>query len=257
MSTIKDAYKALTPEQHALIESRQISGERPPDEWLELLIPVAQFEVEADAVRQAGGGGFFARRFARKHSLPEDFRSFAFDLLPTLREDHDPAAPLALKLDFTGCEQQHKLSSKSPPYKSGAYHKVIDSIYDDPLVDVQARFADGADVHIIVTDHIRNREKTKRNARGKTKVKVKAQCKTILDVAVTFPARNYNAGSESAAGEAAGTKEKVKAGERRTTVRLNQVVRRPDARGVLALPELIDLLARAYQRVEPARKKQL
>jgi hypothetical protein len=256
MSDLKSAYRALTPDQHELIESRRISGERSPDEWLELLIPVAQFELEADAVRH-GGGGFFARRFARKHNLPDEFRSFTFDLLPTLREDHDPSAPLALRLDFSGAEQKHKLSHTSEPYKSGVYHKVVDSFYDDPLVDVRARFADGAEVRILVTDHVRTSRKHKRSASGKPKVKTKSKCKTSLEVAVTFPARNYSAGSEAAAGASAAGKEKVKAGEGRTTVRLNQVVARPSADGRLRLQELLDLLARAYQRVEPARKKKL
>jgi hypothetical protein len=76
-------------------------------------------------------------------------------------------------------------------------------------------------------------------------------------VTVTFPARNYNAGSEAAAAEPAPGKEKVKAGDSKTVVQLSQVVQREYIDGTLGLQELVDLLARAYQRVEPTRRKKL
>ena len=57
----------------------RVAGERSPDDWLRLLGPVAEFDRQADAVRE-GGGGFFARRFARKHDVPNGLRSFALPL---------------------------------------------------------------------------------------------------------------------------------------------------------------------------------
>ena len=54
-----------------------------------LLGPVAEYDRQADDVRE-GGGGFWARRYARKHDVPNGLRTFAVPLLPILREDQDP-----------------------------------------------------------------------------------------------------------------------------------------------------------------------
>jgi hypothetical protein len=119
-------------------------------------------------------------------------------LTAILREDCDPATPLALKLDFTGAVQHPKLVRSSEPYKKGAYHKVVDSYYDDPWLQGRARFADGAHVEFVVVDHVRSSNKTKRSASGKTKRKVKNKRKTELTVTLTAPARNYAAASTPA-----------------------------------------------------------
>ena len=252
---LKSAYKALTADQQALIESRRITGQGSPDEWLELLIPVAQFESDAARVRDEGG--FFARRYARRHSMPDGFRAFTLDLLPTLREDHDPDAPMTVSLDFSGTETEEKLTHTSEPYQHGAYRKIVDSFYEDPLVEVRARFADGADVHLSVTDHLRATKKTKKSASGKTKTKTKHKCQATLEVEVTFPAKLYNAGTQPSGVQAAAVKEKVKARDNKTVVRLSRSVPGSAADGSLGLQELIDLLGAAYGRVEPGRRKKL
>jgi hypothetical protein len=78
-----------------------VGGEHSPDEWTALLGPVAELDRLADRMRE-GGGGFFARRHARKKDVPNALRTFALPLLPILREDHDPETSLKLWLDLTG-----------------------------------------------------------------------------------------------------------------------------------------------------------
>jgi len=189
VTSIHAAFKALTHEQQQLINDQHISGQHTPDEWLALLSGVVQFEQQADAVEH-GGGGFFARRFARKHELSGRLQSFAMQLLPVLREDHDPAAQLELTIDLTGAQQPGKQTRTSDPYEHGQYHKVVDTFYDDPWIDGHAVFADGADVRFAVIDHVRSSQKTKRSASGKTKHKTKGKTKTELAVTVSFPTRN-------------------------------------------------------------------
>ncbi len=255
MSSIRAQFKALSAEQQAIVERRRVSGEHSPGEWLELLGPVAAFDREVEAVR-GGAGGFFARRFARKHDVPDGLRELALPLLGILREDHDPETPLALTIDLTGAEHGAKRIGASEPYRKGAYHKVVDTFYDDPWIEGRARFVDGADVRFAVIDHVRSSRKTKRSASGKTKRKTKAKKKIELTVTVSLPARNY-----ALAGRPPGTrgvsKESVKAGEDRTVVRLSRIVDAARLDDAPDLELLLGLLAVAYERVDPSRRKKL
>ena len=254
MSDVKSAFKALTAEQQAIVRDGRVAGERSPDDWLKLLGPVAEYDRQADAVRE-GGGGFWARRYARKHDVPNGLRWFAVPLTLILREDQDPEKPLALKIDLTGPVQPHKLANRGAPYKKGAYHAVVDSFYEDPWLEGHAHFADGADVHFVVSDHVRSSNKTKRSASGKTKRKTKTKKKSELSVTLSVPARNY-----AAAGSDAGRdvpKESVKSGESRTVVKLSGTMVQPNADAVPPIRMLLELISAAYERVEPTRRKKL
>jgi hypothetical protein len=253
VSEVKSAFKALTPEQQAIVRDKRVAGGRSPDEWLRLLGPVAEFDRQSDAVRE-GGGGFWARRYARKHDVPNGLRWFAVPLTLILREDQDPEHPLALKIDLSGPLQPHKLVHTSPTYKKGAYHKVVDYHYDDVWLEGRARFADGADVHFTVTDHLRSSSKTKRSASGKTKRKTKNKKKSELTVTLSVPVRNY---APAAGGGRDVPKESVKQGESRTTVKLSGTMVQPNADAVPPIRMLLELISAAYERVEPARRKKL
>jgi len=253
VNDVKSAFKALTPEQQRIVEQRRIEGTKSPDEWLALLTPIAEFDRLADQTRE-GGGGFFARRYARKKDVPNGLRNFALPLLPILREDHDPDTPLALKLDLTGAQQRHKETRSSSPYKQGRYHKIVDTFYDDPWIEGQARFADGADVHFAVTDHVRASRKTKRSASGKIKTKNKTKKKTEVSVSVSLPARNYAAGTHGARPV---PKESIKSAANRTTVKLSGTVEATTSDYTPGIEHLLVLLAAAYERVDPARRKKL
>jgi hypothetical protein len=252
VSEVKSVFKALTPEQQAIVKSCRVAGERSPDEWLRLLGPVAEFDRQADAVRD-GGGGFWARRYARKHDVPNGLRWFAVPLTLILREDQDPEKPLGLRIDLSGPIQPGKLVNTSAPYRKGAYHKVVDSFYADTWLEGHAHFADGADLHFAVTDHVRASNKTKRSASGKTKRKVKRKKKTELSVTLSVPTRNY----APAAGGRDVPKQTVKQGESRTTVKLAGTMQQPNVDAVAPIRMLLELISAAYERVEPARRKKL
>lgn len=256
MSEIKSAFKSLSSEQQAFVSQRRIAGSRSCDDWLALLGPVAEFDSEVDAVR-AGAGGFFARRFARKHDLPFGLRLFTVPLLPILREDQASDAPLELTLDFTGAEQKDKQQRVTEPYRKGAYHKVIDTFYDDPWINGHAKFADGTELRFAVIDHIRSSRKTKRTPRGKIKTKVKAKKKTELTVTLSFPKRNYAEAENGGAASADLKKQSVKADEDATVVSLTRVVEPARMDGIPEPELLLTLIGEAYERVGPARRKKL
>jgi hypothetical protein len=251
VSIVKATFKALTAEQQAIVTERRVAGELRPDDWLRLLGPVAEFDRQADAARKEGG--FFERRFARKHEVPNALRSFVLPLLPILREDHDPEQPLELRIDLTGMQQPSKRVRSSEPYKKGAYRKVIDTFYDDPWLEGRAHFADGAEMRFSVVDHMRASEKTKKSASGRTKHKTKRKKKTELSVTLSAPARNYAA----AAGSGRAPREKVKAGENRTVVKLSGVVAQPSVETAPVIGMLLELISAAYERLEPSRRKKL
>jgi hypothetical protein len=255
MSAIRAAFKALTPEQRMVISERRLAGERSPDEWLALLEPVLAYDRQAEAV-QRGAGGWFARRFARRHRLAAGIRSFAAPLLPVLREDQDPACPLELAIDLTGPRQDGKVTGKSDPYKKGAYHKIVDTFYDDPWLAGHARFVDGADVRFAAIDHVRSSRKTKRTPRGKVKTKTKGKKKTELVVTASFPARNY-AIAQPGDSSVPLAKESVRTAEKRTVVRLQRVIPAASLDEVPDPDTLLELLAAAYARVDPSRRKKL
>ena len=52
---------------------RRVTGQRSPDEWLAFLTPLGEFDRRPTMSARAAGG-FFARRFAKKHDLPNGLR---------------------------------------------------------------------------------------------------------------------------------------------------------------------------------------
>jgi hypothetical protein len=252
---LKAAFKKLTPEQQTIFTGKRVDGQHSPDEWLTLLTPVAELDEQCDALR-VSKAGFFVRRFARKHDVPNGLREFTLPLLPVLREDHDPNKPLELHLDLTGYEQDSKKVSTGEPYKKGTYRKIVDTLYDDPWIEGYAKFVDGADIRFAVIDHVRSSSKTKRSSSGKIKTKRKSKKKIEFTVTCSFPARNYAAASQPAP-RGGVKKESVKTDEERTVVRLNRVV---EATSFYSTPQpelLLELLANAYSRIDPARRKKL
>jgi hypothetical protein len=252
VSDIKGAYKALTPEQQQLIQTRRVEGTRTPDDWLRFLGPVAEFDKQVAHVRN-GGGGFFARRFAKKHDLPDGLRLLVMPLLPILREDHDPLGKLALKIDMSGAQSPAKLATNSEPYRRGAYYHIVDSFYDDAWFQGEARFADGAHVSFAVIDHVRAQKKTKKSASGRTKRKTKAKKKTEIAVTVSLPTNNYDAGGKGRDVP----KQSVKSGAKRTIVKTSGTLVQPHVDAVPGVNAVLELIAAAYERVDPARRKKL
>ena len=279
-----------------MLRQKVLSGARSPDEWIELLGPLVQYDRDAEAMRKHMGrrlawviglGVIVALaaasfqpiaaavvaavtivaalliypryRFAKKMDLADAPLGFTVPLLPILREDADPAKPLELKLDLRGALVSGKRTGETKPYKKGAYHKVVDTLYEDPWLVGHAEFVDGTALDWTVTDHVRSSKKTKRNPRGKIKTKTKRKKKTSLDVKVVFPAKNYAAAQATAGGPSAGDlrKDVIKTGDGRTTVRVSRVVKSNDVNAPLDVNHLLDLVAHAYGRVAPARRKKL
>jgi len=251
-NAVKAAYHALTPEQRKIIADKKVEGRRHPDDWLALLGPIAAYDALADAP----GHGFFARRFAKRNNVHDGFRTFALPLIPILREDQDPEQPLDLFVDLTGATMYWKQVGETPQYKKPPYHKIVDSFFEDPWLQGHAHFVDGAHLNFVITDHVRSSKKTKRNPRGKIKTKVKNKKKTEVAVTLSVPNRNY-ARAEPTAPRRGVPKEKLKPGDSRTIIKTSGTVQAQHADALPGIELLLELISAAYERVEPARRKKL
>jgi hypothetical protein len=216
---VLNAYRSLSAEQKQILGQKHASLNRRPDELIALLGPLAACDTLSDKARTKFGctfalgivltiavpiafssagwhwsawivwavvaavmlGAGWLYFWTRSIDVSNNLRQFFLPVLAIFREDIDAAHPMHLELDLSSPTSPKKKQSESAPYKSGAYHKVIDSIYHDPWLSAAAVLVDGTKLSWTVTDIIRERKKTKRNARGKYKTKTKQDQDQVLE----------------------------------------------------------------------------
>ena len=287
-------YGTLTADHRAVVREKLVEGDRSADAWLGLLQPLAAFDADTDRARSRAGGWLLAviivgfilaiigvavepiagaaiaaaaivlalvlasvYRRARKMDLANGPLAFTVPLIPILREDADPDEPVHLRLDLAGYQGRGKEKGKSEPYKKGRYYKIVDTHYEDPWLSGHARFVDGTDLRFNATDLVTSQRKTKRNPRGKVKTKTKVKKRTTIEVIANFPAKNYKHGEVPGAAPEGVRKEKVQPGDGRTTVRLASVAKLTGGDAAADPRMFVDLVAHAYRKVAPARRKKL
>ncbi|WP_026912446.1 hypothetical protein [Patulibacter minatonensis] len=199
------------------------------------------------------------RRRLRTQDLEGEPLRLTAALLPILAEDAAPGTPVALDLDLTGHRTDAKKLGKSDTYRKGAYHAIVDTFYDDPFLRARVRFADGAQVSIAGRVQSRVSRKTKRSQSNKIKTKIKTKTRTTYEVDVRFPDRNYAAVPTTSGGPSpSGTdRERVRTAPGRTAVRERRVIKAVGPRVALDAAHVVDLVAHAYDRVDPTRRKKL
>jgi len=282
MSVLK-VYRSLDAEQKRILAEKQVDLNRPIAELLTLLKPIAACDRVADKARTRLGctfgagivltiiltffvagnfGGLAAIAvlligltiiigsgwlwfWTKKIDLSNNMRDFVLPVLSVIREDVDSNEPVHVKLDLRSPTSDAKRTSKSDPYKSGAYYKVIDSMYVDPWMEFEGALTDGTKLSWRITDTIRERQKTKRNPRGKIKTKTKYAKKSDIEVAVGLRNKTYAIGSD--AGD-------VKSGDKRNTV---QMYHRHRSASLDPIPTeaLIGLITAVYSKTRPAGKE--
>jgi hypothetical protein len=290
---LRESTAALPEEQRKFLRDKQIEANWWPAQWMGFLTSLADHDARADAVRKrtgwwltwavligiAGAVGLvfvapaagiafgvlalvavivLARAWSsmRRTDLPGDNMRFAATMVNVLQEDIAPQAGLWLRIDVRGPTDDAKKSHVSPQYKRGVYHKVVDTFYDDPWFGGGADLADDARLTWTIHDRTRSSKRTKRNPRGKIKTKTKLKKTTYFQVALALPAKNY---AVAGVGEARGgdTKVKVKPAESRTNVRVTSVAKTTDVKAAPDPQQLIALIAEAYRRAQPSRRKKL
>ena len=269
-------YRSLGAEQKQILKDKKVDLERPVDELLALLRPLAACDKVADKSRTKMGCFFglgivlsivlvivlsnvgwnpftllilllFVGLVAalgagyfwmRMLDLSNNFRQFALPVLTVFREDFDAAKPIRLRMNLDSPTVESKKTGEGAPYKSGVYHKVIDKTFVDKWMTASAVFVDGTKVHWSVTDNVLERKKTKRNARGKYKTKTKYKKKTEIEVEVGLLKKSY---ALNPLGEGELTSD-----DKRNKVQLEREVRTPSL-DPLDPKVLIDLVADVYR----------
>jgi hypothetical protein len=130
----------------------------------------------------------------RRVDLSNHLRGGVMPLLALLGEDVKVGRTLRMKVDMRGSIVKDKLTQQLPAYAKGAYHKIVESLYEDPWLEWEAVLADGAHLHLTLHDSVRSLKRTKRNARGKTKVKTKNKLKSRLEARLKLPVDRYRVG---------------------------------------------------------------
>lgn len=165
----------------------------------------------------------------------------ALPFLTVLREDMNPTERIRIKIDLRSSQIPEKKVSESEPYKAGAYHKVIDRMYADPWFEGSATLADRTKLTWEVTDYVHERQRTKRNPRGKIKTKTRSKMRTTAVVTLTFSPKSY-------AIEAAGPDMKQK----KNSITLKRTEKN-DTGDTRAFSLLIAMIGDAYSHVNVAR----
>lgn len=274
------SYRSLNGEQKRFIHEKQIDVNRPIDEILGILKPIAAFDAAEAKVGKWGCLGilaviaaflFFAFgedvprlvrlpivlallawgifgfvfwMWASRIDVSDYLREFVVPLLTLFREDIDRKEPMHLRVDLRAPTDKTKQQSVGQPYSKGAYYKIIDTTYVDPWLEADALFADGSRVHWAITDTIVKHAKSKKTSRGKYKSKTKYTRKSDIDVEVTLRKKEYAVDAVAGA--------KVKQGERSTAVKVSHTIKTKD---ITPLPvrTLVDAMAGVYKSAQPVK----
>jgi hypothetical protein len=267
----------MTPEQRQIAAAKRLGVNRPVDDVLALVRSLLDFDATMAAKRKKAGcaiplaivaaiGVFIFSGYAngivstiavavaflcvaaaiaaivlfvrlKSQDLSDNLGAAAAPFLAVLREDMNSGDPLHVDIDLRPYSISEKRKSESAPYKKGAYYKVVDRLYVDPWFDGSVALADGTKLRWRVIEHVLERHKTKRTARGKIKSKTKVSRKTIAMVTLGFPTKEY-----AVEGDA-------EHGEKRATVTLARKLKTSGTDSP-AFAMLVDLIAEGYGRVK-------
>ena len=273
-------YRSLSPEQKQILAQKQLEVDRPVDELLALLKPIAACDSIANKSQtrfgctfgimivmtfvavivfsNIGWGplplgvlllfiaatlafGWFWRWLAHI-DVSNNLRQFVLPVLALFREDIDPKSPVHLRLDLSKPVASQKKTNESEPYKQGVYHKIIDTTYVDPWMEADAVLVDGTRLRWSVTDRIRERKKTKRNARGKYKSKTKYRKVTDVEVQLGLKTKTYAVADAE-----------VTTDGKRSKVEVQRSVR-TDSLDPVDPRALIDAVTDVYRSLKPAKE---
>jgi hypothetical protein len=275
-------YRTLSSEQKQILAAKQLVVDKPVDELLALLKPLAACDRIANKSQTRFGCTFgvlivvtiaaliffsnlgwgpltlgalmlFAGAtiaagwfwiWLRRIDVSNNLRQFVVPVLALFREDIDPRTPVHLRLDLSKPTASPKKTTEGAPYKHGIYHKVIDTTYVDPWMSAEAVLVDGTRLRWSVTDRIRERKKTKRNARGKYKTKTKYRKVSDLEVQLAMKTKTYTVADAAATSDG-----------KRSKLEVQRSVR-TDSLDPVDPRTLIDAITGVYRSLKPAKEAQ-
>jgi hypothetical protein len=267
--------KSLSDEQKAILAAKTVKLNRPADEVLALLKPIASFDAAAAPARKTAGcslsalivlsivvaiygvnqdgnlrsvslvlaGGMVVAAIIfgmtwsklRATDVSDNLSNTVIPFLTILREDVAAGEPVALDIDLSAADAKEKLA-QTIPSKTKGYPKLVTTVFMNPWFEGSAVFADGTHVAWKVIDRLRVTKKTKKNPRGKIKTKTKTKVRSDVRVRLGFPTKTY------------APKSNAVPGEKRHEVKLAKRTKGA-AETSQGFPMLIDLIADGYRKV--------
>lgn len=203
----------LNAEQARIIQMKEVSLNRPIDELLGILGPVAQWDAAGDSTRKtlgcAGGAALVAGIFGlfvywplglgliviaavllfvwnRKGSedISDNLRRCAVPLLAALREDFG-GEPVELKLDLRPPMSPAKQASVEK------VNKVTITTYNDAWMYGEGILHDGSRIRWNVNETIVEKKYWKKGSSGKSKLKTKQKKRVEIEADLTLRAKTY------------------------------------------------------------------
>jgi len=203
----------LNSEQTNVIREKQVTLQRPINDLLEILGPVAQWDAAGDTSRKTLGctaaaaivigvilcfvlwwigvpllaaGIVLIVVWSKKKSedISDNLRKCAVPLLVALREDFS-GDPIELKLDLRPPMSPIKQTSKEK------VDKVTTTIYTDPWMSGDGVLHDGSRLRWSVVETIIEKSYWKRGSSGKSKLKTKRKKHVEIEAGLTLKAKNY------------------------------------------------------------------
>lgn len=276
MTEALHAYRALTPQQRAVLRDRKLAGTFQPTELIALLRPLASLDVLLTRLRTQAiiaavivglssigvlifiplgllvtipaTAGLTVVAFRLKRAdLSDQLRTVTIPFLMLLREDTAAPGVAEVQLDLAGPIESSKKTGERPRDAHGSYTKIVDHLYVDPWFSGQAELADGAHLKWSIRDQVVMQRRQKRSASGKTKLKTKYKRRSRLRVELKWSDKAYTVDRAAAV---RGDDVQVQHREGRALVKVRGVVR-GDSLEPMDVKPLVDLVALAYLRARP------
>ena len=268
------AYRSLNAEQRQILKAGVIDTKKSPDDLIKLLTPIASYDQALGGWRATFGGlavlalvgvvatlifsgpaplrlglagltmGFaFLWWWTKGLDVSDNLRDAALPVLKLLKEDFARRRQVHARLDLRLPTHKSKSQGKSAPFAHGNYHHVVEEIFLDPWMSVEATLNDGAHLAFRVVDSTRVRSRRKRSISGKTKFNSQKSKKTSIEVQLAVRRKAFDivpgAGAE------------IKSNEKRHVVSLHRKIQ-GEALDPVSPTAIIDLVADAYRNVRPA-----
>jgi hypothetical protein len=280
-------YATLAPRQRQILEAKRVADRLGARAWLDLLVPLARFDVAGDRARasskawmvrglvgaflgifvvaMSGGsplavpvpvtslalgiGAGLRYRKLLKIDLSNNLSRLVVPLLRVLDEETSAGSPVALDLDLRPANIPDKLERTENPPPVRGYFDMVERHYRDPWMTGKAELAVGARLEWTVVDEVVELQRKSRSASGKTKTKTKYKKRSLMAVEISLPDAQYAVGPAS--GDSPdGQKVRLKSTEKRQTFKVAQVVKVSSLEPPhVAL--LLDLVAVAFRRATP------
>lgn len=190
------------------------------------------------------------RRQLKCFELPGQVPATAFPFIIALKHDLAATEPVRVRLDLSPPTAAAKGLGVSAPYKLKAYYKVVDTTYEDPWFEGEARLTDGCHLRWKVTDELRMSVRKKHKSRGRTKQKTCWYKTSQIEVHVSFPVKRYHV---EAVPEVSGQKVSVRQNDKRWTVAVKRTLKRKSLEP-LKPRQLLDAVGVAFRAAKPTRR---